>query len=67
MDFALHAVWINGGRAGGRTMDPKLTILFVLIGTIVALSHVSEGGFGRLRRASVNRRWRHFVPGWRRT
>jgi hypothetical protein len=51
----------------GETMDPKLTILFVLIGTIVALSHVSEGGFGRLRRASVNRRWRQFVPGWRRT
>jgi hypothetical protein len=42
-------------------MDPKLTILFVLIGTIVALSHLGAGGFARLRR------WRQFVPGWRRT
>jgi hypothetical protein len=48
-------------------MDPKLTILFVLIGTIVTLSHVSEGGFGRMRRANVSRRWREFVPGWRRS
>jgi hypothetical protein len=48
-------------------MDPKLTILFVLIGTIVTLSRVSEGGFDRMRRAAVGRRWRQFVPGLRRT
>jgi len=48
-------------------MDPKLTILFVLIGTIVALSHASEGGFARMRRVGVSLRWRQFVPGWRRT
>jgi hypothetical protein len=48
-------------------MDPKLTILFVLIGTIVALSHAGEGAFGRMRRAGVTRRWRQFVPGWRRS
>ena len=48
-------------------MDPKLTILFVLIGTIIALSHVSEGGFDRMRQVGVSRRWRQFVPGWRRS
>lgn len=47
-------------------MDPKLTILFVLIGTIVALSHAGEGGLTRLRQASVTRRWRQLVPGRRR-
>jgi hypothetical protein len=30
-------------------MDPKLTILFVLIGTIIAVSHFSEGKFDRMR------------------
>ena len=48
-------------------MDPKLTILFVLIGTIVTLSHASEGGFNRVRRAGVARRWRQIVPSWRRS
>ena len=48
-------------------MDPKLTILFVLIGTIVALSHAGQGGFSRLRRAKATRRWRQFVPGWSRS
>lgn len=48
-------------------MDLKLTILFMLIGTIVALSHAGQGGFDRMRRARVTRRWRQFVPGWRRT
>ncbi len=48
-------------------MDPKLTILFVLIGTIVTLSHASQGGFSRARWAGVTRRWRQFVPGWRRS
>ena len=67
MDIAVHAVGQDGESRRRRTMDPKLTILFVLIGTIVTLSHASQGGFGRVRRASVARRWRQFVPGWRRT
>lgn len=48
-------------------MDPKLTILLALIGTIVALSHASEGGLNRMRRAGVPRRWRQIVPSWRRS
>jgi hypothetical protein len=43
-------------------MDPKLTILFVLIGAVIVLSHLSEENLGRMRRQLVNRRWREFVP-----
>jgi len=47
-------------------MDPKLTILFMLIGCIIGLSHLAEGTFGRVRRQIQLERWRQFVPGWRR-
>ena len=46
-------------------MDPKLTILFVLISSIVALSHLDYDSLARMRRQFVNRRWREFVPGRR--
>jgi hypothetical protein len=46
-------------------MDPKLTMLFMLIGTIVGLSHLSERR--RPERQAVSRAWRRFVPIWRRT
>jgi hypothetical protein len=40
-------------------MDAKLTLMFVLIGTIVGLSNLGS--------ASVLRsRWRQILPGWRR-
>jgi hypothetical protein len=48
-------------------MDPKLTILFVLISTIVVLSHLNDDRLARMRRQLVNRRWREFVPGWRKS
>jgi hypothetical protein len=51
----------------GGSMDPKLTILFVLISSIVALSHLDDDGLARMRRQFVNRRWREFVPGWRKS
>ena len=35
-------------------MDPKLTLLVVLIGTIVALSNVNREGVDQLRRVSVS-------------
>lgn len=47
-------------------MDPKLTILFVLIACVIALSHLSEENLGRMRRQFVNRNWREFVPSRRR-
>ena len=43
-------------------MDPKLTILFVLIGVIVALSNLSEEKLANVRRQIASRRWREFVP-----
>jgi len=48
-------------------MDPKLTILFLLIGGIVALSHLNEENTQRVRRQLLARRWRNFVPGQRKS
>jgi hypothetical protein len=43
-------------------MDPKLTILFLLIGCVIGLSHLNEENLGRMRRQIANRSWREFVP-----
>ncbi len=43
-------------------MDPKLTILFMLIGAVIGLSYLSEEKLGRMRRQLVDRRWRELVP-----
>ncbi len=48
-------------------MDPKLAILFLLISSIVALSHLDDDNLARMRRQFVSRRWREFVPGWRKS
>jgi hypothetical protein len=48
-------------------MDPKLTILFLLIGSIITLSHLSDDNLARMRRQFINRRWREFVPGRRKS
>lgn len=48
-------------------MDPKLTILFLLIGCVIGLSHLNEENLGRMRRQLVNRRWRAIVPGRRKS
>jgi hypothetical protein len=47
------------------TMDPKLTILFMLIGAVIVLSHLTEENLGRMRRHLADRQWREFVPLWR--
>ena len=44
------------------TMDPKLTILLLLIGAVIALSHLTEEKLGRMRRQFIKRRWRKIVP-----
>ena len=44
------------------TMDPKLTILFMLIGVVIALSHLTEENLGRMRRQFVDRHWRKMMP-----
>jgi hypothetical protein len=38
-------------------MDPKLTLLFMLIGAIVVLSHLGRGTAGEFR-SVLRRRWR---------
>jgi hypothetical protein len=43
-------------------MDPKLAILFLLISSIIALSHLNDENLGRVRSQFVTRRWREFVP-----
>jgi len=48
-------------------MDPKLAILFLLIGAVVGLSHFGDASDDVLRRQSVRRRWRQFVPGRRKS
>ncbi len=42
-------------------MDPKLTLLFMLIGTVVVLSHLTDENLTRMRRQLMDRRWRNFV------
>jgi hypothetical protein len=46
----------------GDLMDPKLAILFLLIGCVIGLSHLNEENLGRMRRQFVSLRWREFVP-----
>jgi hypothetical protein len=44
-----------------KKMDPKLTILFLLIGTIIVLSHLNDENLARVRRQFAIGRWRGFV------
>jgi len=48
-------------------MDPKLAILFLLVGTVIGLSHLSDDSFVRARRQLVRRRWREIMPGRRKS
>ena len=48
-------------------MDPKLAILFMLIGTVIGLSHLSDAHLTRMRRQLVRLRWRDFGPGRRKS
>jgi hypothetical protein len=49
----------------GGSMDPKLTLLFLLISGIIGLSHLNDENLGRMRSQFVIRRWREFMPGRR--
>lgn len=48
-------------------MDPKIAILFMLIGAVIALSHLGDANPGRLRRQLIVRRWRGIMPSRRRS
>ena len=47
-------------------MDPKLTILFMLIACSIGFSHLGSESFGRVRRLLPSTRLRDLVPGRRR-
>jgi|PersoiStandDraft_1058852.scaffolds.fasta_scaffold04865_3 hypothetical protein len=46
-------------------MDPKLTMFFLLVGTIIGLSHLSRENLTKMKREFDGRRWRDIVPRWR--
>ena len=54
-------------RNKGKKMDPKLTMLFVLIGTIIGLSKLDDEILGRMKNQLVRRSWRGLVPGRRKS
>jgi hypothetical protein len=45
-------------------MDPKLTMLFLLIGTIIGLSHFNYENLAKMKRGFDDQRWRDIVPRW---
>jgi hypothetical protein len=51
----------------GYLMDPKLTILFLLISSVIGLSHLNDENLERMRRQLVTRRWRELMPGRRKS
>jgi len=59
--FGWGAEFIRGGA-----MDTKLALLFMLIGTVVCLSHLSDGRLDRIRRHFETLRRRGAKLGWRR-
>jgi hypothetical protein len=48
-------------------MDPKLTMLFLLIGSIIGLSHLSREAITKMKRKFDDQRWRGIVPRWRKS
>jgi hypothetical protein len=47
-------------------MDTKLALLFMLIGTVIGLSHLTDGNLDRMRRQFGTLRRRGAKLGWRR-
>ena len=43
-------------------MDPKITLLFMLIGSVIGLSRLGDVNLDRVRRQLADRQWREFVP-----
>jgi hypothetical protein len=43
-------------------MDPKLTVLFLLIGTIIGLSRLNYEDLTKMKRGFDGQRWRDIVP-----
>jgi hypothetical protein len=43
-------------------MDPKITLLFLLIASVIGLSHLNDEKLGRARRHLSELRWREIIP-----
>ena len=43
-------------------MDPKVTMLFLLIGAIIGLSHLSDENLAQMKQQLAPRRWRILAP-----
>jgi hypothetical protein len=43
-------------------MEPKIALLFLLIASVVGLSHLNDDVLGRMRRQLGERRWREILP-----
>ena len=48
-------------------MDLKLTILFLLIGSIISLSHLTREVLFNIKCKLDSGRWREIVPRWRKS
>jgi hypothetical protein len=63
LDFAQRdALAIGGVQERGEPLDPKLAMLIVLFGVIIALSHLSTGQVERMRERIALRRRRKNAP-----
>jgi hypothetical protein len=49
-----------------RPMEPKIALFFLLIASVVGLSHLNEEVVRRMRRQFGDGRWREILPGRRR-
>jgi hypothetical protein len=47
-------------------MEPKIALFFLLIASVIGLSHLSEDAVGRMRRQISEGRWREILPRRRR-
>jgi hypothetical protein len=43
-------------------MDPKLAMLFLLIGIVIGLSHLSHEAMTKIKQEFDRQRWRGIVP-----
>jgi len=49
-----------------KSMDPKIALLFLLIASVIGLSHLSEENISRVRQQLADLRWREIIPRRRR-
>ena len=47
-------------------MEPKIALFFLLIASVIALSHLNDEVVGRVRRQFGDGRWREILPRRRR-